>query len=202
MRGGPLVPSERGRAEVLAESPLDQRAVTFVLGAAFVAWAIYRRIRRSIGRQPVRPGRMQVRIVMLALAALLVSSRSLHSPELGGALLAGLLGGAALGFLGLRHTKFETTEQGSFYIPHTYIGVSVSALLLARLAYRFVAVYPAVHAAAQANADPFASYQKSPLTLAIFGVVVGYYVFYYVGILMKSRNPTVPGEHSSERSSG
>jgi hypothetical protein len=180
---------------------LDQQAVTFLLGAAFVAWVIYRRIRRNIGRQPVRAGRMQVRIVMLALAALLISSRSLHSPVLGGALLAGLLGGAALGFIGLRHTKFETTEEGSFYTPHTYIGVSVSALLIARLAYRFVAIYTEAHAAPQANADPFASFQKSPLTLAIFGVVVGYYVLYYSGILMRSRN-SVPIERSSERSGG
>jgi hypothetical protein len=181
---------------------VDQKAITFLLGAVFVAWAIYRRIRRNIGRQPVRPRRMQVRIVILALAALLVSTRSLHSPELGGALLAGLLGGAALGFIGLRHTKFESTEEGSFYTPHTYIGVSVSALLLARLAYRFVALYPAAQAAAQADADPFASYQKSPLTLAIFGIVVGYYVLYYAGILMKARSPTGSTDHPSGRSGG
>jgi hypothetical protein len=182
----------------LPESTVDQRAVTLVLVGAFVAWAIYRRIRRSIGRQPVSPGRMQARIVILALALALVTfaSRAVHSPELGGALLAGLAAGAALGYLGLRHTKFETTPEGSFYTPHTYIGVTVSALLIARVVYRFVANDPAALAAAQANGDPFASYH-SPLTLAIVGVVVGYYVLYYLGVLMKSRDGRVPADDSS-----
>ena len=179
---------------------MDQRAVTFILVTAFVLWAIYRRVRRNIGRQPVTATRMQVRIVILAGVLLLFAARAVHSAELGGALLAGLVAGAALGYVGLRHTKFETTPEGSFYTPHTYIGVSVSALLIARIVYRLVVdVYPAAHAAVQANADPFASYQKSPLTLAIFGVVVGYYVLYYMGILTKSRDARVPVDGSSER---
>jgi hypothetical protein len=176
---------------------VDQRAITLVLVSAFVAWAIYRRIRRSIGRQPVTAGRMQARILILALVLLGLASRVVHSPELGGALLAGLAAGAALGYVGLRHTKFETSAEGSFYTPHTYIGVTVSALLIARVVYRFAANYPAALAAAQANGDPLASYQKSPLTLAIFGVVVGYYVLYYAGILVKSRDARVPADDSS-----
>ena len=43
-----------------------------------------------------------------------------------------------------------------------------------------------------ADSDPFAAYQKSPLTLAIFGVLVGYYVSYYAGILQ--RNKSLPAE--------
>jgi hypothetical protein len=173
--------------------------VSFVLVGAFALWAIYRRVRRNIGRQPVTARRMQVRIVILAAVLLLLASRTVHTAELGGALLAGLVAGAVLGYVGLRHTKFETTPEGSFYTPHTYIGITVSALLIARIAYRVVEVYPAARAAAQANADPFASYVKSPLTLAIFGVVVGYYVLYYMGVLMKSRDARVPVDGSSQR---
>jgi hypothetical protein len=175
---------------------VDQKAVTLVLVSAFVAWAIYRRVRRSIGRQLVSAGRMQVRIVMLALVLAIFASPAVHSPELGVALLAGLAAGAALGYVGLRHTKFETTAEGSFYTPHTYIGVTVSALLIARVVYRLVTTYPAALAAAQSNPDPFAGY-RSPLTLAIFGVVVGYYVLYYAGILMKSREARLPADGSS-----
>jgi len=176
---------------------VDQKILAFVISGAFVAWVIYWRIRRNIGRQSVNPARMQVRIVLLALALLFLGSRAVHSPELGGALFAGLAGGVALGFLGLRHTKFETTEEGSFYTPHTYIGVGVAALLIARLAYRFAVLYPVAGAAAQANADPFAAYQKSPLTLAIIGVVIGYYVLYYTAIVMRSREPRTPAGDAS-----
>ena len=55
-----------------------------------------------------------------------------------------------------------------------------------------MAVYPAAHAAAQADRNPFATYQKSPLTLAIFGVVVGYYLLYYTGVLNKSKALRTP----------
>lgn len=151
-------------------------------------FAIYRRVRRNIGRQPVTAGRMQFRIVMLGIVSALIAFGASRDMSLLGALLAGVVAGAALGWFGLQHTKFETTPRGNFYTPHTYIGIFVSLLLLGRIAYRFLTIYPSMHAAAQADQDPFAAYQKSPLTLAIFGVVVGYYIFYYVGVLRTSKS--------------
>src|SRR5437660_387672 len=38
----------------------------------------------------------------------------------------------------------------------------------------------------------FAAYQKSPLTLAILGVVIGYYLLYYAGVLNRSRALQAP----------
>ena len=171
---------------------MDQRLIAFVLPAAIVLWVVYRRVRRNIGRQPVDARRMQTRIGLLAVVAVLMASGTMHDVELLGALLAGIVGGAALARLGLRHTKFEATAEGDFYIPHTYIGLIVSALLLSRVTYRLLAVYPAAHAAAQADRNPFATYQKTPLTLAIFGVVVGYYLLYYTGVLNKSKALRTP----------
>jgi hypothetical protein len=169
---------------------MDPKLVTPMLVAAFVAWAIYRRVRRNIGRQRVQPMRMRTRIVLLGIVGALALAFSARNLELFAAMAAGIAGGVALAWRGQRHTKFETTEQGSFYTPHTYIGLFVSALLLGRIAYRFMIVYPAAHAASQVGANPFAAYQKSPLTLAIFGVVVGYYIAYYAGVLMRSAKPS------------
>ncbi|TLY50089.1 MAG: DUF1453 domain-containing protein [Gammaproteobacteria bacterium] len=169
---------------------MDQKLIVPILMGALVAFAIYRRVRRNIGRQALRPGRMQFRIVFLSIVAALIAFGATRDMNLLGALLAGVAGGAALGWFGLQHTKFEATAQGKFYTPHTYIGIAVSALLLGRIAYRFLTVYPSMHAAAQADQNPFAAYQKSPLTLAILGVVIGYYIYYYVGVLLRSRNLT------------
>jgi hypothetical protein len=171
---------------------MDPQLVTPVLLTVFVALVMYRRVRRNIGRQPVTPARMQWRIGILGVIGALVLVVSLRDVNLFGAMLGGVAGGVALGWFGLRHTKFESTPEGNFYTPHTYIGMFVSVLLLARIAYRFIAVYPAMHAATQADANPFAAYQKSPLTLAILGVVVGYYVAYYLGVLAKSRSMATP----------
>jgi hypothetical protein len=177
---------------------MDPKLLTPVLIAVFVAWAMYRRVRRTIGRQLVNPARMQWRIGILGVIGALILFASLRDMNLLGSMVAGLAGGAVLAWFGLRHTKFETTPQGHFYTPHMYIGLMVSALLLGRIAYRFLAVYPAMHAAAQADTSPFAAYQKSPLTLAIFGVLVGYYVAYYAGVLSKSRSLAIEPAPSAD----
>ena len=166
---------------------MDHKLVTPILMALLVAWAIYRRVRRNIGRQRVRPGRMQLRIGLLGIIGAVVLLVSLRHVELGAAMIAGAAAGVVLAWFGLRLTQFETTPQESFYTPHTYIGLFVSMLLLGRIAYRFMVVYPLMHAATQANANPMLAYQKSPMTLAIFGMLVGYYVAYYLGVLHKSR---------------
>ncbi len=101
---------------------------------------------------------------------------------------AGLAGGVALALPGLKLTRFETTPQGRFYTPHGGIGLALSALLIGRLAYRFVVIWPELQAAHGAGADPFASFQRSPLTLAMFALLIGYYVVYNAGVLIRSAN--------------
>jgi hypothetical protein len=166
---------------------MDQKQITWVLTIALVGFAIYRRVRRTIGRQPYQPGRMQVRMVVLGIIGAIALLFSFRDVEVGGAMVAGLVGGAALGLFGLRHTKFETTPQGQFYTPHTYIGLFVTLLFLGRLAYRFLVVLPSMQAAAQMNENPYASFQKSPLTMAIFGIVIGYYIAYYGAVIREMR---------------
>jgi hypothetical protein len=166
---------------------MDPKLIGPLLMGAFVLFAIYRRVRRNIGRQPLQPARMRSRMVMLAVIGALFAFGAMRDVNLIGALVAGVAGGVLLGWIGLRQTKFEKTEQGDFYTPHTYIGVAVSLLLFARIAYRLIVVYPVMQAAAQADQSPFASFQRSPLTLAIFGVLIGYYVWYYAGVLRMSK---------------
>lgn len=165
---------------------MDQKLILPIVIGALVLFALYRRVRRTIGRQPVRPRRMQLRIGVLGIVGLMFALVAARDMNLLGGLLAGVAGGLLLGWFGLRHTKFEVTAQGRFYTPHTYIGLAVSALLIGRLAYRFLAVYPAMQAASRADQDPFSSFTRSPLTLAVFGVLIGYYVLYYAGVLRKS----------------
>ncbi len=166
---------------------MDPKIITPILMAAVFAWAIYRRIRRTIGRQRLDTSAMQRRIVVFALAGIVIFAMSARSLELAGALVAGMVAGAALGFFGVRHTKFETTREGQFYTPHTYIGLFVTILFLGRLAYRFVYLYPAMQAASKASESPFEAFQRSPLTLAIFGIVLGYYIAYFAAVMKEGR---------------
>jgi len=175
---------------------MDPQLLTPIAIGALVLFAIARRVRRNIGRQSLRPGAMWFRIGLFALLGVLFAVRAARDMDFLGALLGGVAAGAALGWFGLRHTKFERTAQGVFYTPHTYIGLAVSMLLIARLAYRFLVNAPAMQAAAQANQDAFSSFQRSPLTLAIFGVLIGYYCCYYLGVLQAAKHLPMTGSET------
>src|ERR1035437_8848624 len=138
-----------------------------ILFGGLIAWSIYRRVRRNIGRQKLRPRRITVSIVILSVVSILFLSLSLQQLHLLLGFGGGLLLGALLGFVGLRLTKFETTAEGHFYTPNTHIGVALSVLFVWRIAYKYI---PSGNAAtAQNPALPF----HSPLTLFILGLTVG-----------------------------
>jgi hypothetical protein len=171
---------------------MDPKVVPPLLAAALLVFAILRRMRRSFGRQRVQPRRLIARMVILAVLGALLAIGSLGSPELGVALLAGCAGGAALGYFGLRHTRFEVSAEGRFYTPHVYLGVAVTALFLGRILYRLLTYHRDALALGAAPANPLMAYDGSPLTGALFGVLLGYYAVYYTGVLRRTRPEPVP----------
>jgi hypothetical protein len=166
---------------------VDPRLVTPYLIAALIAWSLYRRMRRSFGRQRVRDGFMWFRIAVLALVTVFITVQIAREVDVLGALLAGIAGGAVLGYFGLKHTRFEVTPEGRFYVPHTYIGLAVSALFVGRLLYEYLGMSNGMTPAA--GQDLAAFYQHNPFTLVVFGVLVGYYVLYYLGVLQRTKAP-------------
>jgi hypothetical protein len=172
---------------------MDPRLVTPYLIAALVIFGLYRRMRRSFGRQRVTEGRMWLRIGILTVITVVVAAGTVaaHNLEVLGGLAAGIACGAVLGYVGLRHTKFEITSGGRYYTPHTYMGLAVTALFVGRLIYRFLSVYDGTMPAGAA-ARGFGAYQANPFTLAVFGLLVGYYVLYYLGVLQRTRVGPAP----------
>ncbi|HTX05842.1 MAG TPA: hypothetical protein VMD06_08445 [Steroidobacteraceae bacterium] len=166
---------------------MDPRLFLPYLVVALIVWRLYRRMRRSFGRQRVQDGFMWFRVGILTLAAVFLGVLIVHDAAALGALLAGIACGAVLGLFGLRYTKFEVTPAGRFYTPHTYIGLVVAALFVGRVLYRFLEIYNGLIPATTAGRGLAASFQHSPVTLAVFGALVGYYVLYYVGVLQRTR---------------
>ena len=87
-----------------------------ILFGGLIVWGLYRRVRRNIGQQKLCPVRSVFSIVILtAVSVLLVGMAvQLQMPKLLLGIGGGLLLGVPLGLLGLRLTKFETTEAGHF----------------------------------------------------------------------------------------
>jgi hypothetical protein len=157
------------------------RPVFFIVFGALMAWSVYRRVRRNIGRQQLRPRRTIVRLVILCILSALIALLGLQFPRILFGFGGGLLCGAALGFVGLKLTQFETTEEGHFYTPDTRIGVALSLLLVGRILYRMMT-----------NQFSFSPGQPppppSPLTYLIIGLTIGYYVVYSIGLFVHTHD--------------
>lgn len=145
-----------------------------------VAWRVYWRFRRSIGRQRFVAARPWLSVTLFPVILALVGFSLRFQPAVMGLSLAGgLLLGVALGMLGLRLTRFEVAADGLYYVPSAHLGIALSALLVARIVYRYIVVgFPGA-----GPATTPAAMHLTPLTLALVGTLAGYYVTYAVGLL-------------------
>ena len=154
-------------------------ALTLILVLTLVAWRVYSRFRRLVGRQRLSRVRPWLTLTLFPLFMLGLCYASRAHPEnlvvFAGAMAAGI----GLGFYGLRTTQFESTPLGLYYTPNTHLGVALTLLFVARILYRGVEVYilnPGVPHGLQ-------DFGRSPLTLAVFGLLAGYYMTYAAGLV-------------------
>jgi hypothetical protein len=152
--------------------------------APLIVWRLYYRMRRNFGRQPIRPKRMWTRVGLLCVVTLLVAFAGFRDPRLAEGLALGLLGGAVLGIVALRLTRFEIDGANDCYFPNPWIGLALTALLIGRLLYRFMVIWPQM---SQAATGGYANLHRSPLTMAILGLLLGYYIANYAGLLLHHR---------------
>lgn len=166
----------------------------YLIMLPLLAWIVWRRVSRQFGRQPIRRKRMIARIVVFSVIGTLLALSGFHKIELAEGLFGGVLVGGALGLLGIRLTRFEVDPvKGDCYVPNPWLGALLTVLLLGRLLWRFMVVLPQMHqasAAAQAGGyqgAPMGGYASSPLTMLVIGLLVGYYIVYFSGLLIHHR---------------
>lgn len=162
-------------------------ALGLLILVPLVAWRLYARFRRLVGRQRLSRLRPWVSLTLFpALLAVLLwlgHGRLETLAWLGGALAAGGL----LARYGLSRTVFEASPGGLYYTPHAPLGIALSALFAGRILYR---VYELI-----SHGPAAADFAHSPLTLAVFGLLAGYYVTYAIGLVrwrmsyVKRRDP-------------
>jgi hypothetical protein len=152
-----------------------------VLVTAIVAFGIYRRIRRNIGRQTLTAGRQYARMAIFTVLCLFLAFAHPLQPAAVAYIASGLIVGAAVGWFALRHTEFEATPEGYFYTPHLYIGIAVTALFIGRILYRLVLIYNMAGNMGNGMRPP--AQDSNPLTLGILFLTAGYYIVYCTGLL-------------------
>lgn len=173
---------------------MPSHLMSYAIIVPLMALMVWRRISRQFGRQPIRRQRMTARIAIFAAIGCLLMLGGLRDIRLAEGVLGGAAMGAALGLLGLRLTRFEADPlKGDCYVPNPWIGALLTALLLGRLAWRLLVLWPqmqqaqALAASAPPGAGMQMGYQSSPLTMLVIGLLVGYYIAYYVGLLVHHR---------------
>jgi hypothetical protein len=160
--------------------PLPSQGLLTAALVALIAWRMYARVRRTIGRQRLSRVRPWVSVLLFPMLIVVLALGSRTVPVAQGSLLAGSALGIGLGVLGVRLTRFEDSPEGRYYTPNAHIGVVLSTLLLCRIAYRFVAggfPNPAI------GTPPSAPHALTPVTLMLIGTLAGYYCTYSAGLL-------------------
>jgi hypothetical protein len=163
------------------------------LFALLVVFLLYRRFRRNFGRQLLLPTRMTVRVVLLIVLAAVLAPMGLRGGDYALAEMSGLALGIALALWGASRTRYVREGGRLFYIPHTYTGIAVSALVLGRIVYRLAVTYPTggpPMPGAPGGPGAAGAMVKTPLTLGLFFVLIGYYVCYYSRVIWKSKRIT------------
>lgn len=155
-----------------------------IVVAPLIVWRLYYRMRRNFGRQPIRTKRMWTRVGILSAVTVLVATQGFIDPRLAGGLGAGLIGGVILGMAALKLTRFEIDGSNDCYFPNPWIGLALTALFIGRLLYKLMVIWPEM---SHGTAGGYAAYQRSPLTLMILGLLLGYYIAYYAGLLIHHR---------------
>jgi hypothetical protein len=153
--------------------------VTLLALLPLLGWRVYSRFKRVVGRQRLSRIRSWITLAIIPTPVVLpsVAARS-HAGRLW-RLAAGLDAGALLGTFGLDRTRFEPTTQGLIYAPNAHLGMALSLLFVGRVVHRLVEVYAIEPVGPHGMEDC----TRSPPTLAVFGLLAGYYIRYSVGLV-------------------
>jgi hypothetical protein len=151
--------------------------LVLLLLVPLMLWRIYARFRRLVGRQRLTKVRPWITLTLFPLLIALLSWVAYPNVGTIGWLAAGVAAGAGLSLLGLKLTSFERSPHGLFYTPNKVLGVSLVLLFVGRIAYRVIEV------AVLSAGNTFTGFVVSPVTLAVFGLLAGYYLGYAAGLL-------------------
>ncbi|HEX3729614.1 MAG TPA: hypothetical protein VHV47_07400 [Opitutaceae bacterium] len=167
---------------------MNSSMMVWVVLVPIVLWRLYSRVRRNVGEQPYRQRRVIFYVVFFGGATVLAGAACVFLPRVTPGWAAGLILGGALGWVGLRLTRFEVRPEGLFYTPNPHIGVALSLIFAGRLAYRVIAL----NAQLAVGGRPPPALGDSALTYLVFELLAGYYVCYNLGVLLRCRALAAP----------
>jgi hypothetical protein len=165
----------------------SQSLTNVILPFILIAFLMYRRVKRSIGFQKYSPKRMMFRIVFFSLVGFIILLAGVVHPILFLADVVGLAVGSVLAYYAIRHFVYEWRGELLFTRTHIYIEATVLTLFLGRVLYRILTMVMTVRDLQPiSNDNQTSQYIKDPYTVAIFFVIIAYYILYYSFLIRKA----------------
>ncbi|MFB5191839.1 hypothetical protein [Alicyclobacillus fastidiosus] len=168
-----------------------QHYTSVIIIVALVLFGMYRRVRRTVGFQPLVRGRLTTRVVIFSILALVILAAGITSPWSYISDAVGLVIGGIIAYISARTTKFEMRNGRWGYLQHLWIGIGLIVLFVGRLAFRFIEISQDVgkiHEQQASTQNQMAAQSFSdPWTSGIFMLLVAYYIGYFVFLLRKAR---------------
>jgi hypothetical protein len=150
---------------------------------------LLQRYRAGAARRQARAWVATMSLAGLVLSAVLflagAAVTALWIPAAFPAALAGLVGGCALGALGLALTRWEFTPRSLHYTPNRWLILAVTLMVSARLLYGLWRSWTLARAGATGTA--FVAGFGIPESLAAGAIVLGYYLSYTAGLRRRIR---------------
>ena len=156
---------------------------------ALMPLILMQRYRVGTSRRLVRPWFVGLNLLLMALSTLLflagagVTSYWVANAFTGAAL--GLLGGALLGVFGLVLTRWEPTAATLHYTPNRWLVLIVTFAVTARVLYGLWRSWSVARAGV--SGAPVVLAFGIPGSLAVGGLVIGYYMMYAIGLRRRLR---------------
>lgn len=158
--------------------------LAILVSVALIPVTLVLRYRAGTARRPVRPwlatinaAGLFVSITIFLTAAALTN---IWVPEAFAHACAGLIGGAAIGVLGLLLTRWEVVRGVTYYTPNRWLVLAITLAVLGRLLYGFWRGWTAWQSLA--GEASWAAAAGVAGSLAAGAVILGYYFAYWLGV--------------------
>ena len=158
--------------------------VILVVGILLLPLSILQRYRVGTRRQQARGWLIGINLLGMSLSAVMfligAAATNIWIPNAFRYSALGLLAGTALGLLGLLLTRWEPSARALHYTPNRFLVLAITLTITARVAYSFWRAWETWGGAADRK-EWLVTWGVAE-ALAAGGVVLGYYVAYWLGV--------------------
>jgi hypothetical protein len=157
--------------------------------ALLLPLSIVGRYRAGTARQRARPWLVLVNVIGLGISVFFffvtAAVNSYWAPGAFSYSVAGFAGGAVLGIVGLRLTRWETASQSHFYTPNRWLVLAIMVGVTVRLGYGFWRMWHAWHTSSTGHS--WVADSGLAGSMATGAVVLGYYLAFLMGVWWRVR---------------